>query len=519
MKRKFIQLAVLVITIMAMLSMGALAADTLTMSVSSETNAVAGETATLTISLSSNPGLAILGLGIEYDSEALELQSMAFDPSFSVGSNPSTNTDTKSMAIVFGSGDTSYTGTIATLTFKVLKAASSQVRVSITECTTFEEVGVPLTSASVTGTISVPSAPTPCDHSYTESVVKPEALKSAANCQSAAVYYKSCSACGAVSTSDTDTFTSGEKDANVHTGTLGDWLTDTENTKHWKEYSCCHAHASEAAHASTGTNAATCTKKAVCDDCGQSYGDKADHSYTAAVEKLEALKTAGDCLTEAVYYKSCSACGTVSTSDTDTFNGAKDPTTHAATCEEGDEWLTDEANTKHWKERTCGAKAEEAAHSSTGGNVATCQQVAICDDCGKDYGDKTAHGNWCDDYKVVTEPTCGKDGVAEGTCGYCQQMIKNIVLPATGKHTWDEGKVTKEATATAEGEKTYTCSVCGQTKTEAIAKLQPSGGKNAPKAGTPKTGDESHLVLWAVVLLAACGGGTALVIRSRKKEN
>ena len=42
--------------------------------------------------------------------------------------------------------------------------------------------------------------------------------------------------------------------------------------------------------------------------------------------------------------------------------------------------------------------------------------------------------------------------------------------PADHKHTWDSGKVTKEATCKEEGVKTYTCSGCGQTKTEAIAK-------------------------------------------------
>ncbi len=45
-------------------------------------------------------------------------------------------------------------------------------------------------------------------HAYTVEAVKDEALKSAATCTGAAVYYKSCS-CGNISASDADTFTSG----------------------------------------------------------------------------------------------------------------------------------------------------------------------------------------------------------------------------------------------------------------------------------------------------------------------
>ncbi|MBQ6830670.1 MAG: leucine-rich repeat domain-containing protein, partial [Clostridia bacterium] len=37
-----------------------------------------------------------------------------------------------------------------------------------------------------------------------------------------------------------------------------------------------------------------------------------------------------------------------------------------------------------------------------------------------------------------------------------------------GEHTWDEGKVTTEATATTTGVLTYTCTGCGETKTEVI---------------------------------------------------
>ncbi len=38
----------------------------------------------------------------------------------------------------------------------------------------------------------------------------------------------------------------------------------------------------------------------------------------------------------------------------------------------------------------------------------------------------------------------------------------------THEHEWDEGTLTKEATCTEEGEKTYTCTICGKTKTETI---------------------------------------------------
>lgn len=39
------------------------------------------------------------------------------------------------------------------------------------------------------------------------------------------------------------------------------------------------------------------------------------------------------------------------------------------------------------------------------------------------------------------------------------------------EHTWDEGTVTKAPTCTAAGEKTFTCTVCGETKVEPIAPL------------------------------------------------
>ena len=51
-------------------------------------------------------------------------------------------------------------------------------------------------------------------------------------------------------------------------------------------------------------------------------------------------------------------------------------------------------------------------------------------------------------------------------------------------HTWDKGVVTKKATATAKGEKTYTCTFCKATKKEEIAAL------GLPKKGSKYTSDD-----------------------------
>ena len=57
-----------------------------------------------------------------------------------------------------------------------------------------------------------------------------------------------------------------------------------------------------------------------------------------------------------------------------------------------------------------------------------------------------------------------------------------VVLEAD--HTWDAGKVTKQPTTSEDGEKICTCSICGETKTEAIPKLAPQAPANG-EDGTP----------------------------------
>ena len=77
----------------------------------------------------------------------------------------------------------------------------------------------------------------------------------------------------------------------------------------------------------------------------------------------------------------------------------------------------------------------------------------------------------------VTKPaTCTEDGVRTYTAtvtfeGKTYTDTKTETIKATGEHTWDEGKVTTEPTCTEKGIKTYTCKKCDATKTEELAAL------------------------------------------------
>ena len=61
-------------------------------------------------------------------------------------------------------------------------------------------------------------------------------------------------------------------------------------------------------------------------------------------------------------------------------------------------------------------------------------------------------------------------------------------------HSWDAGKVTKSATCTKDGEKTYTCSGCGETKTEVIKATGHKMGawKTVASATTQKAGRQER---------------------------
>ena len=65
--------------------------------------------------------------------------------------------------------------------------------------------------------------------------------------------------------------------------------------------------------------------------------------------------------------------------------------------------------------------------------------------------------------------TCTETGLTDGiSCSACGTVIKaQEEIPAKG-HIWDEGKITTAPTCENAGVRTYTCTVCKETKTEAI---------------------------------------------------
>ena len=96
--------------------------------------------------------------------------------------------------------------------------------------------------------------------------------------------------------------------------------------------------------------------------------------------------------------------------------------------------------------------------------------------------------------KNVKEASCKEAGYTGDTyCVNCDTKISDgNVVAKTNTHSYNNGVITKQATTTAKGIKTYTCTVCKATKTEDIAQL-PAISEDLPKEETPETDEESSV--------------------------
>lgn len=205
-------------------------------------------------------------------------------------------------------------------------------------------------------------------HTYDQESVKDIYKASAANCTSPARYYKSC-VCGA---KGTNTFGSGDKNPNNHSGTLGDWQSDENN--HWQEYSCCQVPA-----------------------------DKAPHNWdTGVIKKQPTCTTAG----EKTF--TCTVC---SATRTETVSA----TGHSWS----KEWKSD--TTHHWHDcenANCDVTENSAkdGYGPHSGGTANCQAKAVCATCGTAYGDLDPNGHDWDAWAVTTPATTSAAGVETRVC-------------------------------------------------------------------------------------------------------
>ena len=427
-----------------------------------------------------------------------------------------------------------------------------------------------------------------CQHPYGElgphhfvDQVNEYRLKSAATCTSPAVYYQSCSTCGA---QGTETFTNGNP--------LGhDWGAWTQNSDEKTHTRICKRDASHTETENCHGGTADCTHKAVCTVCGGEYGEMAAHSFTAEKAEAQYLKSAATCTEKAVYYKSCAACGTSSkgTADEATFFSGN------ALDHSWDAWTQNSDEKTHT--RICKRDASHTETENCHGGTADCTHKAVCTVCGGEYGEMAAHSftaEKAEEQYLKSAATCTEKAVYYKSCTACGLSSKGTADEATffsGNalgHDWgawtqnsDEKTHTrickrdashtetenchggtadcthkavctvcggeygeldaknhtnlkhfpaKAATKTTEGNIEYWyCSGCKKyykdvTATQEIkqadsvtAKL--SGGTVKPGADkSPQTGDNPNLLLWIALLFVSSGAAIGTTIVSRKKK-
>ena len=152
-------------------------------------------------------------------------------------------------------------------------------------------------------------------------------------------------------------------------------------------------------------------------------------------------------------------------------------------------------------------------HSWDGGKVtkaATCTTAGTktytCTRCKKTRTETIAATGHKEVKDAAIAATCEKTGKTEGShCSVCNTVIKAQTTVAALGHSWDGGKVTKAATCTTAGTKTYTCTRCKKTRTETIAATGHKAVKDAAVAATCETTGKtegSHCSVCGTVLKA-----------------
>ena len=219
-----------------------------------------------------------------------------------------------------------------------------------------------------------------------------------------------------------------------------------------------------------------------CKDCGkkilsgQTIAKTENHSWDAGK-----VTTKATCTEEGEKTFTCSICGDEKTEKISATGHQHTELRNKkeATCKEtgysGDTWCKD-----------CGKKilsgqtiAKTENHSWDAGKVttkATCteegEKTFTCSICGDEKTEKvSATGHQHTEIRNKKEATCKEEGYSGDTwCKDCgKKILSGQAIAKTEDHSWNLGEITKEPTCKEEGEKTFTCSICGNTKTEKVS--------------------------------------------------
>ena len=266
------------------------------------------------------------------------------------------------------------------------------------------------------------------------------------------------------------------------------WLAELKDDGTWQGYQTGFWHGDHIAAFTDTVVAPTCTEQGythhVCTVKGCTYNAVDDTFVEAAGHKWALTTTLPPTCTEkgTQFYK-CSVCGATRTEKIAPLGHdlSRCDLQPAATCTQPGRAVGTCARCGVQIDEVIPAKGHDYSYAET--SVApTCTEPGhykgTCPTCGKDYDDVVpALGHDWGEWVTSIEPTvstvgyryhvCNRDG-----CGYREGED----IPKLHTHTWDAGVVTQKPTAAEPGVRTYTCTVCGQTRTEAI-----------PATGVPET--------------------------------
>lgn len=266
------------------------------------------------------------------------------------------------------------------------------------------------------------------------------------------------------------------------------WLAELKDDGTWQGYQTGFWHGDHIAAFTDTVVAPTCTEQGythhVCTVKGCTYAP-VDDTYVAATDHtwVNTQTLPPTCTEQGTAFYKCSACGATRTEKIAPLGHdlSRCDLQPAATCTQPGRAVGTCARCGVQIDEVIPAKGHDYSYAET--SVApTCTEPGhykgTCPTCGKDYDDVVpALGHDWGEWVTSIEPTvstvgyryhvCNRDG-----CGYREGED----IPKLHTHTWDAGVVTQKPTAAEPGVRTYTCTVCGQTRTEAI-----------PATGVPET--------------------------------